>query len=140
MVCLLCDFKILLTGFNQSYNCQTSHYLGRNQLPKPCLILPSMDQKISDLFQYNMEKRIEHPNNLALLDVNRTNFEEHCTSFRRQKMLSNSFYVASCNSEPRNGGYLMWHNIMKSFLKKQYHFFIQLHFINYLGLFIICTV
>ena len=26
MVCSLCDFKILLTVFNQSYNCQTSHY------------------------------------------------------------------------------------------------------------------
>ena len=42
MVCLLCDFKILLTVFNQSYNCQTSHYLGRNRLPKPFLILPSL--------------------------------------------------------------------------------------------------
>ena len=40
MVCLLCDFRILLTVFNQSYNCQTSHYLGRNRLPKPFLILP----------------------------------------------------------------------------------------------------
>ena len=40
MVCiLLCYFKILLTVFNQSYNCQTSHYLGRNRLPKPFLIL-----------------------------------------------------------------------------------------------------
>ena len=44
MVCLLCDFKIgltvfnqiLLTVFNQSYNCQTS------RLPKPFLILPSL--------------------------------------------------------------------------------------------------
>ena len=42
MVCLLCDFKILLTVFNQSYNCQTSHYLGRNWVPKPFLILPSL--------------------------------------------------------------------------------------------------
>ena len=42
MVCLLCDFKILLTVFNQSYNCQTSHYLGRNRRPKPFLILPSL--------------------------------------------------------------------------------------------------
>ena len=42
MVCLLCDFKILLTVFNQSYNCQTSHYLGRNRLRKPFLILPSL--------------------------------------------------------------------------------------------------
>ena len=42
MVCLLCDFKILLTVFNQSYNCQTSHFLGRNWLPKPFLILPSL--------------------------------------------------------------------------------------------------
>ena len=42
MVCLLCDFKILLTVFNQSYNCQTSHHLGRNRLPKPFLILPSL--------------------------------------------------------------------------------------------------
>ena len=31
-------FKILLTVFNQSYNCQTSDYLGRNRLPKPFLI------------------------------------------------------------------------------------------------------
>ena len=44
MVCLLCDFKILLTVFNQSYNCQTSHYLGRNRLPKPFLILPSLGE------------------------------------------------------------------------------------------------
>ena len=42
MVCLPCAFKILLTVFNQSYNCQTSHYLGRNRLPKPFLILPSL--------------------------------------------------------------------------------------------------
>ena len=35
-------FKILLTVFNQSYNCQTSHYLGRNLLPKPLLSLPSL--------------------------------------------------------------------------------------------------
>ena len=42
MVCLLCDFKILLTVFNQSYNCQTSHYLGRNQLSKLFQILPSL--------------------------------------------------------------------------------------------------
>ena len=42
MVWLLCDFKILLTVFNQSYNCQTSHYLDRNRLPKPFLILPSL--------------------------------------------------------------------------------------------------
>ena len=42
MVCLPIDFKILLTGFNQSYNCQASHYLGRNRLPKPSLILPSL--------------------------------------------------------------------------------------------------
>ena len=38
----MCDFKILLTVFNQSYNCQMSHYLGRNRLPKPFLILPSL--------------------------------------------------------------------------------------------------
>ena len=42
MVCLLRDLKILLTAFSQSYNCQTSHYLGRNWLPKPFLILPSL--------------------------------------------------------------------------------------------------
>ena len=47
MVCLLCDFKILLTVFNQSYSCQTSHYLGRNRLPKPFLILPSLVQCVS---------------------------------------------------------------------------------------------
>ena len=35
-------FKILLTVFNQSYNCQTSHCLGRNLLPKPLLSLPSL--------------------------------------------------------------------------------------------------
>ena len=39
---LLCDFKIVLTVFNQSYNCQTSHYLGRNRLPKLFLMLPSL--------------------------------------------------------------------------------------------------
>ena len=46
MVCLLCDFKILLTVFNQSYNCQTSPYLGRNRLPKLFLILPSLLYRI----------------------------------------------------------------------------------------------
>ena len=50
MVCLLCDFKILLTVFNQSYNCQTSHYLGRNRLPKPFLILPSLDRRFINAF------------------------------------------------------------------------------------------
>ena len=35
-------FKILLTVFNQSYNCQTSHCLGRNLLPKPLPSLPSL--------------------------------------------------------------------------------------------------
>ena len=40
---LLCDFKNLLTVFNQSYNCQTNHYLGRNRLPKPFQILPSLE-------------------------------------------------------------------------------------------------
>ena len=46
MLCLPCDFKILLTVFNQSYNCQTSHYLGRNQVPKPFLILPPWSDSI----------------------------------------------------------------------------------------------
>ena len=45
MVCL-CGFKILLTVFNQSYNCQTSHYLSRNRLPKPFLILPSQGKTL----------------------------------------------------------------------------------------------
>ena len=36
------DFKILLTVFNQSYNCHTSHYLGRNRLPNAFLMLPSL--------------------------------------------------------------------------------------------------
>ena len=44
IVCLLCDFKILLTVFNQSYNCQTSHYLSRNRLMNSFLILPSLTQ------------------------------------------------------------------------------------------------
>ena len=35
-------FLDFVTVFNQSYNCQTSHYLGRNRLPKPFLILPSL--------------------------------------------------------------------------------------------------
>ena len=42
MVCLLCDFKFLLTVFNQSYNCQTSHYQSRNRLPNAFLMLPSL--------------------------------------------------------------------------------------------------
>ena len=33
MVCLLCGFKILLTVFNQSYNCLSSHYLVPRQKP-----------------------------------------------------------------------------------------------------------
>ena len=42
MFCLTCDFKIWLTVFNQRYNCQTSHYLGRNRLPNAFLMLPSL--------------------------------------------------------------------------------------------------
>ena len=38
-------FLDFVTAFNQSYNCQTSHYLGRNWLPKPVLILPSLLQR-----------------------------------------------------------------------------------------------
>ena len=49
MVCLVYDFKILLTVFNQSYNCQTSHYLSRHRLPKPFLILPSLEREIDNL-------------------------------------------------------------------------------------------
>ena len=56
MVCLLCDFKILLTVFNQSYNCQTSHYLGRNQLLKPFVILPSLS--VTDSFVTETRARL----------------------------------------------------------------------------------
>jgi hypothetical protein len=42
MFCLPGGFKILLTVFNQSYNCQTSHYLGRKGLPNAFLMLPSL--------------------------------------------------------------------------------------------------
>ena len=34
-------FQNFVTVFNQSYNCQTSHYLGRNRLPNTCLIVLS---------------------------------------------------------------------------------------------------
>ena len=34
-------FPNFVTDFNQSYNCQTSHYLGRNRLPNACLIVLS---------------------------------------------------------------------------------------------------
>ena len=34
-------FQDFVTVFNQSYNCQTSHYLGRNRLPNACLIVLS---------------------------------------------------------------------------------------------------
>ena len=53
MVCLPCDFKILLTVFNQSYNCQTSHYLGRNLLPKVFLMLPSLLRTNSKNLQFS---------------------------------------------------------------------------------------
>ena len=56
MVCLLCDFKILLTVFNQSCNCQTSHYLGRNRLPKPFLILPSLVFKVAEVPKVHKDK------------------------------------------------------------------------------------
>ena len=67
MVCLPCDFKILLTVFNQSYNCQTSHYLGRNQLPKAFLMLPSLSKSnrqdaefaASIKMLWNLEKSLE---------------------------------------------------------------------------------
>ena len=42
MFCLTSDFKFLLTVFNQSYNCQTSHYQSRNRLPNAFLMLPSL--------------------------------------------------------------------------------------------------
>ena len=35
-------FQDFVTVFNQSYNCQTSHYLGRNRLPEPLLLLLSL--------------------------------------------------------------------------------------------------
>ena len=35
-------FQDFVTVFNQSYNCQTSHCLGRNRLPKSLLMLPSL--------------------------------------------------------------------------------------------------
>ena len=34
-------FQDFVTVFNQSYNCQTSHCLGRNRLPNACLIVLS---------------------------------------------------------------------------------------------------
>ena len=37
-------FQDFVTVFNQSYNCQTSHYLGRNQLPNAFLMLLSLVQ------------------------------------------------------------------------------------------------
>ena len=37
-------FHDFVTVFNQSYNCQTSHYLGRNQLPNAFLMLLSLVQ------------------------------------------------------------------------------------------------
>ena len=53
MVCLPSDFKILLTVFNQSYNCQTSHCLGRNLLPNSFLLLPSLVSSDVPFLIYN---------------------------------------------------------------------------------------
>ena len=57
MVCLLSDFQILLTVFNQSHNCQTSHYLGRNRLLKTFLILPSLVWSHSSLLVWKKFKK-----------------------------------------------------------------------------------
>ena len=38
MFCLLCGFLDFVTVFNQSYNCQSSHYLGKNRVFRPSLI------------------------------------------------------------------------------------------------------
>ena len=77
MVCLLCDFKILLTVFNQIYNYQTSHYLGRNQLLKPFLILPSLVPFVK--FYWFMSKLVSNftgrpgrPNDNGLVMCSRT--------------------------------------------------------------------
>ena len=40
-------FLDFVTVFNQSYNCQTSHYLGRNRLPEPLLLLLSLGMALS---------------------------------------------------------------------------------------------
>ena len=55
MVCLLCDFKILQTVFNQSYNCQTRQYLGKNRLQKPFLILPSLVTTAIGVVEFSRE-------------------------------------------------------------------------------------
>ena len=34
-------FLDFVTVFKESYNCQTSHYLGRNRLPNACLVVLS---------------------------------------------------------------------------------------------------
>ena len=39
-------FLDFVTVFDQSYNCQTSHYLGRNRLPEPLLFLLSLFRTI----------------------------------------------------------------------------------------------
>ena len=68
MVCLLCDIKILLIVFNKSYNCQTSHYLGRNWLPKPFLILPSLGT--TNIF-FSLQ-----PKHLAYLSVKNSGYKQ----------------------------------------------------------------
>ena len=56
-------FPNFVTDFNQSYNCQTSHYPGRNRLPNACLMLPSLCQpaqiqpKSQFLFHKNLPSR-----------------------------------------------------------------------------------
>ena len=48
-------FLDFVTVFIQSYNCQTSHYLGRNRLPKPLLLLLSLGLMVkSDVPKLNI--------------------------------------------------------------------------------------
>ena len=74
MVCLLCDFKILLTVFNQSYNCQTSHYLGRNRLPNAFLMLPSLLMHMQTSFenkslQFVIKEKDDHRSSVLFADL-----------------------------------------------------------------------
>ena len=49
-------FLDFVTVFNQSYNCQTSHYLGRNWLPEPLLLLLSLGEAESTVPCSQFEK------------------------------------------------------------------------------------
>ena len=109
MVCLPCDFKTLLTVFNQSYNCQTSHYLGRNRLPKPLLMLPSLGHTVQSRFS-----DIKFIDNLQSIDIKFNDNLHLLTIFKSP--LFNLIYNPEFSNEIFSSSFLLeWEDSLQYF-------------------------